>query len=65
MIADLTDWATTGLVHGTALAVLTGLAVVTVLRRARPAVVAALWTVVLLKFVVPVGPAMPLSLSIC
>ena len=63
MIADLTDWATTGLVHGTALAVLTGLAVVTVLRRARPAVVAALWTVVLLKFVVPVGPAMPLSLS--
>lgn len=63
MTAGLLDWATSGLVHGTALAVVTGLAVATALRRARPAVVAALWTVVLLKFVVPVGPAMPLSLS--
>ena len=64
MRADLVvDWITTGLLHGTALAALTGLAAVTVLRRARPAVMAALWTVVLLKFLVPIGPRTPLSLS--
>jgi beta-lactamase regulating signal transducer with metallopeptidase domain len=57
------DWLATGLVHGTALALLTGLAVATVLRRARPALVAALWIIVLLKFLVPVGPRTDLSLS--
>lgn len=57
------DWLAIGLVHGTALAILTALALATVLRRARPALVAALWTVVLLKFLVPVGPRADLSLS--
>ena len=57
------EWLLTGLVHGTALALLTALALATVLRRARPALVAALWTIVLLKFLVPVGPAADFSLS--
>ncbi len=52
-----------GLIHGTILAVLTWVLARTVLRGARPALMAALWTVVLLKFVVPVGPEVPLSLS--
>lgn len=53
----------TGLVHGTILAALTALAGATLLRRASPALLAALWTVVLLKFVIPLGPALPVSLS--
>jgi beta-lactamase regulating signal transducer with metallopeptidase domain len=57
------DWLLVGLVHGTALAVLTALALATVLRRARPALVAALWSIVLVKFLVPVGPRADLSLS--
>ncbi len=57
------DWLATGLVHGTALALLTGLAAATVLRRARPALIAALWIIVLFKFLVPVGPRADLSLS--
>jgi beta-lactamase regulating signal transducer with metallopeptidase domain len=51
------------LVHGTVLAALAYVLSRTVLRGARPAVIAALWTLVLVKFVVPVGPAMPWSLS--
>jgi len=57
------DWLAVGLVHGTALALVTGIAVATVLRRARPALVAALWTIVLLKFLIPVGPRADISLS--
>ncbi|HEU5056083.1 MAG TPA: M56 family metallopeptidase [Kofleriaceae bacterium] len=57
------DWLLTGLVHGTALALLTALALATVLRRTRPALVAALWTIVLVKFLVPVGPRADFSLS--
>jgi beta-lactamase regulating signal transducer with metallopeptidase domain len=57
------DWIITGLVHGTALAAVTALAAATLLRRARPALLAALWTVVLLKFLVPIGPRTSLSLS--
>jgi beta-lactamase regulating signal transducer with metallopeptidase domain len=57
------EWLLTGLVHGTALALVTALALATVLRRARPALVAALWTIVLLKFLVPVGPRADFSLS--
>ena len=53
----------TGLIHGTILAALTALAGATLLRRASPALLAALWTVVLLKFVIPLGPALPVSLS--
>jgi beta-lactamase regulating signal transducer with metallopeptidase domain len=55
--------AATGLIHGTILAALTALAGATLLRRASPALLAALWTVVLLKFVIPLGPALPVSLS--
>jgi beta-lactamase regulating signal transducer with metallopeptidase domain len=51
------------LVHGTALAAIAWLLSATLLRRARPAVLAALWTIVLVKFVLPVGPAMPWSVS--
>ena len=47
----------TALAHGTVLAAIGAVLAVTVLRRARPAVLAAMWTVVLLKFVVPFGPA--------
>jgi beta-lactamase regulating signal transducer with metallopeptidase domain len=59
----MAEWITTGLVHGTVLAAITALAAFTVLRRARPALLAALWTVVLLKFLIPIGPRTPLSLS--
>ena len=62
-IGRLAELAATGLIHGTILAILTAVACATLLRRARPAVVATLWTVVLLKFVVPVGPALPVSLN--
>lgn len=53
----------TGLLHGTLLAVITACLAATVLRRAQPALITALWTIVLVKFLVPVGPSMPLSLS--
>ncbi|HVV82691.1 MAG TPA: hypothetical protein VHE35_06405, partial [Kofleriaceae bacterium] len=53
----------TALVHGTVLAVVGAVLAATVLRRARPAVVAAMWTVVLLKFVVPFGPGARFSLA--
>lgn len=53
----------TALTHGTVLAALAALVSVTVLRRARPAVRAALWTVVLLKFVLPFGPGARFSLA--
>ncbi len=52
-----------GLVHGTILAALTLLLCSTVLRRGRPALVAALWTIVLVKFAIPVGPQVPLSVD--
>ena len=45
------------LVHGTALALVTWLICATLLRKARPALHAALWTVVLFKFLVP--PILP------
>jgi beta-lactamase regulating signal transducer with metallopeptidase domain len=51
------------LVHGTVLAAIAWLVSATLLRRARPALIAALWTVVIVKFVLPVGPALPWSLS--
>lgn len=45
------------LLHGTALAIVTWLLSVTLLRRTRPAIQAALWTLVLMKFLVP--PVLP------
>jgi beta-lactamase regulating signal transducer with metallopeptidase domain len=58
-------WRTVGVVllHGTVLAAVAWLLAATVLRRARPAVLAALWSVVLVKFALPIGPALPFSLS--
>ena len=53
----------TALAHGTVLAAIGAVLAVTVLRRARPAVLAAMWTVVLLKFVVPFGPGARFSLA--
>lgn len=53
----------TGLIHGTVLAALTALACATLLRRASPALLASLWTIVLLKFLIPLGPELPVSLS--
>jgi beta-lactamase regulating signal transducer with metallopeptidase domain len=49
--------------HGTVLALTAWVLSRTLLRRARPGVIAAVWTVVLVKFVVPFGPAMPYSVS--
>lgn len=50
------------LIHGTALALLTWAADVTVLRRCRPSLKAALWTVVLVKFLLP--PVLPVSFGL-
>jgi len=52
-----------GLMHGTLLAGITALLCVTLLRRARPALIATLWTIVVIKFVLPIGPGMPLSIN--
>lgn len=51
------------LIHGTVLAALAWLLARTLLRRARPATLAALWAIVLAKFALPIGPALPFSLS--
>jgi beta-lactamase regulating signal transducer with metallopeptidase domain len=60
-----TAWRALGVVllHGTVLAGLAWLLAATVLRRARPAALAALWAIVLIKFALPIGPALPFSLS--
>ncbi len=59
----LIEFLESGLVYGSLLAVATAILAATVLRRARPAVIAMLWTIVLVKFVVPIGPATPVSLN--
>lgn len=53
----------TALLHGTVLAAAAWLLSITLLRRARPAAIVALWTVVLLKFLVPIGPGARYSLA--
>lgn len=63
LLTALAGIATTGLIHGTVLAAVTAILCATVLRRARPALLAALWTIVLCKFLVPLGPELPMSLS--
>jgi len=70
MIAELHNWVdgakaafASGLMHGTLLAVITGVLCLTLLRRARPTLIATLWTIVLIKFVLPVGPGMPVSVN--
>lgn len=59
----LSNMVVNGLVHGTALAIITAVLCATVLRRARPALIAALWTIVLIKFAVPLGPEVPVSID--
>ncbi len=61
--AALADVAATAVVHGTLLAIAAAVIAATALRRARPAAHAALWLVVLLKFVVPFGPGARFSLA--
>src|ERR1044071_4362777 len=56
-------WIGHALLFGTLLAALTWLSVKTVLRSAKPAVHSALWMIVLLKFVIPVGPSWTYSLA--
>ncbi|MCE9574715.1 MAG: hypothetical protein K8W52_16320, partial [Deltaproteobacteria bacterium] len=65
LAAAETAWRTLGvvLIHGTVLAALAWLLSITLLRRARPATLAALWAIVLAKFALPIGPALPFSLS--
>ncbi|HYO90072.1 MAG TPA: M56 family metallopeptidase, partial [Pyrinomonadaceae bacterium] len=53
---------TTMLVHGTALMLLTWLASATLLRRSRPSIQAAIWTVVLIKFLLP--PVLPFNFGL-
>lgn len=62
-VQRLADVAGTALLHGTLLAAAAWLLSITLLRRARPAALVALWTVVLLKFLVPVGPGASFSLA--
>ncbi len=56
-------WVALTLFHGTVLTLLTWLLVSTLLRRARPALHAGLWTVVLLKFLIPPAIPVPSGLS--
>lgn len=59
----LLAWLIQAVVYGSALAMLTWALVIGPLRRCRPAVHGALWLIVLVKFIVPVGPAAPFSLA--
>jgi len=53
LMVTVLHYAGLSLIHGTALAVITWLLSVTILRRSRPAIHAFLWTLVLIKFFVP------------
>lgn len=57
------QWVGQALLYGTALALATMLLIRLIGRRIPPAVHGALWLVVLLKFVVPVGPSASLSMA--
>ena len=59
-IADWIGWA---LLSGTLLALLTWVLVRWPLRRVHPGIHGALWLIVLLKFLLPAGPAFPASLA--
>lgn len=59
----LLSWLGFAVLYGSVLAVATWFVVQTLLRRARPAIHAAVWLVVLLKFIVPAGPGWSYSLS--
>ncbi|TWT39949.1 Regulatory protein BlaR1 [Phycisphaerae bacterium RAS1] len=57
------SWLFNAVVYGTALALVTWALVQLFLRRARPALHAALWMIVLVKFILPLGPAWDFSLA--
>lgn len=59
----LLSWLFNAIVYGTALAFVTWALIQMFLRRARPALHAALWMIVLVKFVLPLGPAWNFSLA--
>lgn len=59
----LIDWILQAVIFGSALALLTWLVTVTLFRRTGSALHAALWMIVLIKFLVPTGPAWSLSLT--
>ena len=61
--ATITEWIGHAVLLGTFLAAATWLVTRFVSRRARPALHAALWIIVLVKFVVPFGPSWSLSLA--
>lgn len=52
-------WLLASVAGGTVVALLTALLLSTILRKARPALKGALWIVVLVKFLVPLGPGVP------
>lgn len=60
--SDLLTLMATVLAHGTALMLLTWLASTTLLRRCRPSVQSAVWTVVLVKFLLP--PVLPFNFGL-
>src|SRR6266516_7203319 len=53
LIVTILHYVGLSLIHGTALAVVTWLLSITILRRSRPAIHAFLWMLVLIKFFVP------------
>ena len=57
------DYLAAGLVGGTVLALITFAITRLLERRAPAALLAALWSIVLIKFVIPFGPSSSLSLS--
>lgn len=63
MSGFLLRWLGLSLLYGTALVVVTWVLLKTVFRRARAAFIASIWTIVLLKFVIPTGPGWSWSLA--
>lgn len=63
LAASVLTWIVQALLLGSVLAACTWLVAATVMRRARPALQAGLWLIVLLKFVMPIGPAWSWSLA--
>ncbi|MFN0136400.1 MAG: M56 family metallopeptidase [Phycisphaerae bacterium] len=61
--ASFAYWMIQSLAYGTVAALLTWLLAISLLRKARPGLLAAVWLVVLVKFVLPVGPEFSYSLS--
>lgn len=61
--SSIFSWVGVALAHGTGLALLTWLIVKVFGRRIRPAIIGAMWTLVLLKFMIPLAPGWSFSLS--